>query len=63
MVGNASEWCAGRMPLPGKQPLRGGSIDTDSARGARLTCRIDHDPTQPPPASAGFRTAIPYEAP
>jgi len=60
-AGNASEWCAGRRPLPGKQPLRGGSIFTKTAEGALLTVRSEHDPTEPPPEVAGFRTVLPFE--
>ena len=56
MAGNAAEWCMGKAPLPGKQPIRGGSI----ACAARLTRRREHDPTQPPPPCVGFRTVKPY---
>ena len=57
VAGNAAEWCTGSLPLPGKQPLRAGSIHTNSARAARLTYRLYLDPAKPPPTAAGFRTA------
>jgi formylglycine-generating enzyme required for sulfatase activity len=61
VAGNAAEWCQGRVPLPGRQPLRGGSILTDDSRAALLAARREHDPAQSPPPDAGFRTALPFE--
>ena len=60
-AGNAAEWCQGNLPLPGKQPLRGGSLRTSDPRRALLAARREVDPTQPPPPEAGFRTVIPFE--
>lgn len=60
-AGNAAEWCTGDKPLPGRQPLRGGSILTADAAAARLVARREHDPRQAPPVDAGFRTAMAFE--
>ncbi|MBL4846081.1 MAG: protein kinase [Planctomycetes bacterium] len=57
VVGNAAEWCAGSAPPPAAQPIRGGSLATESARGALLHASYEALPTQPPP-SVGFRTAL-----
>lgn len=59
--GNAAEWCMGDKPLPGRQPLRGGSILTVESPQARPVARREHEPKEPP-ADAGFRTVMPYEA-
>ncbi|MBX3468988.1 MAG: SUMF1/EgtB/PvdO family nonheme iron enzyme [Planctomycetes bacterium] len=61
--GNAAEWCTGDKPLPGRQPVRGGSILTDSADRARLVARREHDPREAPPPDVGFRTVMAYEGP
>jgi formylglycine-generating enzyme required for sulfatase activity len=61
VAGNAAEWCSGDKPLPGRQPLRGGSILTTDPKLARAAARREHDPKDPPP-DAGFRTVIPFEA-
>jgi formylglycine-generating enzyme required for sulfatase activity len=58
--GNAAEWCAGDKPLPGKQPLRGGSILTTDPAQARPAARREVDPAAPP-ADAGFRTVMPFD--
>ena len=63
VAGNASEWCMGSMPLPGKQPIRGGDLLTRDPLGARLSYRREHDPNQEPPASVGFRTVLPFAGP
>lgn len=60
VAGNAGEWCAGALPLPGKQPIRGGDLFTGDALAARLTHRREHDPQSPPPESVGFRTVLPF---
>lgn len=59
--GNAAEWCSGDKPLPGRQPLRGGSILTGEAGLARLVARREHDPREAPPVDAGFRTVMAFE--
>lgn len=58
-AGNASEWCQGSSPLPGEQPLRGGSIETTNPKAALLSARRLLPP-EPQPL-AGFRTAVPFE--
>ena len=58
--GNAAEWCTGRMPLPGKQPIRGGSLFVGDPAAARLTYRREHDPVETAPAGVGFRTVRPF---
>jgi formylglycine-generating enzyme required for sulfatase activity len=60
-AGNAAEWCQGSLPLPGRQPLRGGSLRTSDPAQALLTARRELDPAQPPPPEAGFRTVLPFE--
>ncbi len=62
MGGNAAEWTSGPIPLPGKQPLRGGSFEVKDARAALASARREVDPRQPP-LEAGFRTVLPFEAP
>ncbi len=61
VAGNAAEWCAGDMPLPGRQPVRGGSIETREPHGALLAWRRLYDPAAAPPPATGFRTVLPYE--
>ncbi|MEZ6189054.1 MAG: bifunctional serine/threonine-protein kinase/formylglycine-generating enzyme family protein [Planctomycetota bacterium] len=58
-AGNAREWCQGSLPLPGPQPLRGGSIYSDRADAVELTHRAESLPTERPP-DAGFRTVLPF---
>ena len=59
VAGNAAEWCQGDTSLPGDQPLRGGSIDTDGGRGALLAVRRVLAPERV--RLAGFRTVVPFE--
>ncbi len=59
--GNAAEWCSGDKPLPGRQPLRGGSILTVAADAARLVSRREYDPREAAPVDAGFRTVMAFE--
>jgi len=58
-AGNAREWCSGDLPLPGAQPLRGGSILTNHAEDATLARRQEADP-KTRPVDAGFRTVLPF---
>lgn len=60
-AGNAAEWCQGPRPLPGKQPLRGGSLRTTDPAQALAAAFRELDPTRPPPPDAGFRMVIPWE--
>ena len=60
VAGNAAEWCTGSLPLPGKQPVRGGSVTVVDANQARLTYRREFDPAGPAPEGTGFRTVRPY---
>ena len=60
VAGNAAEWCTGSLPLPGKQPVRGGSFVVEDANQARLTYRREFDPTGTTPMGTGFRTVRPY---
>lgn len=57
VVGNAAEWCAGEEPPPAAQPIRGGCLITESARGALLHANYKALPSDPP-AGVGFRTAL-----
>jgi serine/threonine-protein kinase len=60
-AGNASEWCLGRLPLPGEQPIRGGNFKTTRPDEARPTFRRLHDPNSRPPEAVGFRTVLAFE--
>jgi eukaryotic-like serine/threonine-protein kinase len=62
VAGNAAEWCAGAEPPPAAQPIRGGCLITESARGALLHANYKALPTDPP-AGVGFRTALSWTAP
>jgi len=62
VAGNAAEWCAGAELPPAAQPIRGGCLVTESARGALLHANYTAPPGEPP-AGVGFRTALSWAGP